>query len=196
MLPGPTPEGEAIGQAAAGVNTIDDKHNIYLVGLMGAGKTTIGRALAGRLAYQFVDSDHEIEARTGVRLVTIFEIEGEEGFRKREAQVIGELCALDRRVVATGGGAVLRKENRERLARSGFVIYLDVPLPTLWERTRRDRNRPLLQVPDPLSRLQELHRERDALYREVADAVISGSRITVQAVYSVLKKETEKRWKP
>lgn len=178
------------------MNTIDDKHNIYLVGLMGAGKTTIGRALAGRLAYQFVDSDHEIEARTGVRLATIFEIEGEEGFRKREAQVIGELSALDRRVVATGGGAVLRKENRERLARSGFVIYLDVPLPTLWERTRRDRNRPLLQVPDPLSRLQELHRERDALYREVADAVISGSRITVQAVYSVLKKETEKRWKP
>lgn len=178
------------------MNTIDDKHNIYLVGLMGAGKTTIGRALARRLAYQFVDSDHEIEARTGVRLATIFEIEGEEGFRKREAQVIAELAALDRRVVATGGGAVLRKENRERLTRSGFVIYLDVPLATLWERTRRDRSRPLLQVPDPLLRLQELHRERDALYREVADAVISGSRITVQSVYSVLRKETEKRWKP
>lgn len=177
---------------AASVNTINDKHNIYLVGLMGAGKTTIGRALAERLAYQFVDSDQEIEARTGVRLATIFEIEGEEGFRKREEQVIAELATLQRRVVATGGGTVLRRENRQRLTSSGFVIYLDVPLPTLWERTRRDRSRPLLQVADPLLRLQELHRERDALYREVAHAVLSGSRITLQSVCSVLEKDTGK----
>ena len=131
------------------MNTIDEQYNIYLVGLMGAGKTTLGRALAKRLDYQFVDSDHEIEARTGVRLTTIFEIEGEEGFRKREAQVIAELATYKRRVVATGGGAVLRQENRDQLRSSGFVIYLDVPLSTLWERTRRDRSRPRrFRLPD------------------------------------------------
>jgi len=172
------------------VNTFDDQHNIFLVGLMGAGKTTLGRALAKRLAYQFVDSDHEIEARTGVRLATIFEIEGEEGFRKREAQVIAELANFRRCVVATGGGAVLRRENRACLRSSGLVIYLDVPLPTLWERTRRDRNRPLLQVADPLLRLQQLHVERDPLYREVAHVVISGSRITLHAICRALRKES------
>lgn len=174
------------------MNTIDEQYNIYLVGLMGAGKTTLGRALAKRLDYQFVDSDHEIEARTGVRLTTIFEIEGEEGFRKREAQVIAELATYKRRVVATGGGAVLRQENRDHLRSSGFVIYLDVPLSTLWERTRRDRSRPLLQVSDPLLRLQQLHLERDRLYREVANVVISGSRITLQSICSVLRKEMGK----
>ena len=167
----------------------NDKRNVYLVGLMGAGKTTIGKALARRLAYHFVDTDHEVEARTGVGLPTIFEIEGEEGFRKREAQVIAELADRDAQVVATGGGAVLRSENRQNLRASGLVIYLDVPLPTLHERTRHDKKRPLLQVSDPRQKLRELHAQRDPLYREVADLVVSGSRITVQTVLNLLIKE-------
>lgn len=172
-----------------------DKRNIYLVGLMGAGKTTIGRALAKRLDYHFVDSDHEIEARTGVSLPTIFEIEGEAGFRKREEQVIADLAAVDSHVVATGGGAVLRADNRRNLQASGLVIYLDVPLTTLCERTRHDRNRPLLQVSDPLQKLRELHAQRDPLYRSIADLVVCGSRITTQSVLNLLAKEMGESWK-
>lgn len=170
----------------------DDKRNVYLVGLMGAGKTTLARTLAKRLAYVFVDSDHEIEARTGVRLPTIFEIEGEEGFRRREAQVIADLARMRGQVVATGGGAVLRPENRENLKASGFVIYLDVPLKTLCERTRHDKNRPLLQVSDPRRKLAELHTQRDPLYRSIADLVVSGGRITAQSVFQLLLKEMRK----
>jgi len=177
------------------VNIEDEKRNVYLVGLMGAGKTTIAKALAKRLAYQFVDSDHEIEARTGVSLPTIFEIEGEEGFRQREAQVINDLAAMGGRVVATGGGAVLRAENRASLADSGLVIYLNVPLQTLCERTRHDKNRPLLQVSDPLLKLKELHEQRDPLYRSIADLVVNGSRITAQSVLQLLLKEMKKPWK-
>lgn len=166
------------------------KQNIYLVGLMGAGKTTIGKVLARRLAYAFIDSDHEIEARTGVSLPTIFEIEGEEGFRKREAQVIAEMAALEGHVVATGGGSVLRPENRANLQRSGLVVYLNVPLFALYERTRMDKNRPLLQVKDPWQRLKELHAERDPLYREVADIVVSGSRIAVHTLLPLIAQKT------
>jgi shikimate kinase len=178
------------------VNIEDEKRNVYLVGLMGAGKTTIAKVLAKRLAYQFVDSDHEIEARTGVSLPTIFEIEGEEGFRKREAQVIEDLSSLHGRVVATGGGAVLRAENRASLQGSGLVIYLNVPLQTLCERTRHDKNRPLLRVSDPLRKLKELHQQRDPLYRSIADLVVSGSRISAQSVLQLLLKKLEKPWKP
>ncbi len=172
-----------------------DRRNVYLVGLMGAGKTTIGKALAKRLGYPFVDADHEIEARTGVSLPTIFEIEGEEGFRKREAQVIADLATWNGHVVATGGGAVLRSENRENLQASGLIVYLDVPLPTLCERTRHDKNRPLLQVRDPLQKLRDLHTQRDPLYREIADVVASGSRITAQSVLNLLIKEVGEAWK-
>lgn len=171
------------------------KHNVYLVGLMGAGKTTLGRAIAKRLTYVFVDSDQEIESRTGVSLTTIFEIEGEDGFRKREAQVIADLAKMHGRVVATGGGVVLRPENRENLAASGIVVYLDVPVYTLYERTRRDKARPLLQVGDPLKKLQELHTQRDPYYREIADVVMSGSRITVQAVLQSLASQDGEKWK-
>ena len=162
---------------------------------MGAGKTTIGRSLARRLELDFIDSDREIEARTGVSIPTIFEIEGEEGFRRREAQVIEDLSRLRGRVVATGGGVVLRQENRERLRESGFVAYLNVPPNTLWERTRRDRNRPLLQVENPLLRLKELYALRDPFYREVADLVIDGSRINAQGILQILVNEIEERWK-
>jgi shikimate kinase len=169
--------------------------NVYLVGLMGAGKTTIGRSLARRLGLDFVDSDREIEARTGVSIPTVFEIEGEEGFRKREIQVIEDLAARSGQVVATGGGVVLRPENRGNMSASGFVVYLDVPPYTLWERTRHDRNRPLLQVEDPLLRLKDLYAQRDPFYREVADLVVDGSRINAQGVLQLLVKEVGERWK-
>lgn len=162
---------------------------------MGSGKTTIGRSLAKRLELDFIDSDREIELRTGVSIPTVFEIEGEEGFRKREAQVIADLSQRSRHVVATGGGVVLRPENRANLRASGFVIYLNVPPLTLWERTRNDRNRPLLKVSDPLLRLKELYAQRDSLYREVADLVVDGSRINAQGILQLLIKEIGEQWK-
>ena len=138
---------------------------------MGAGKTTIGRQLAAALHLEFVDSDHEIEARTGVDIPTIFDIEGEEGFRKREAAMIDELTQRDGIVLATGGGAVLREENRQHLANRGLVVYLYATLDRLLERTHRDKNRPLLQTEDPRARLTALIETRDPLYREVADII-------------------------
>ncbi|HOL65300.1 MAG TPA: shikimate kinase, partial [Accumulibacter sp.] len=147
------------------------------------------KVLARRLSYSFIDSDHEIARRTGVSVPTIFEIEGEEGFRKREAQIIAEIAALDTQVVATGGGVVLRPENRQLLLSSGLVVYLNVPLHTLYERTRHDKNRPLLQVQDPLQKLKELHIQRDPLYREVADIVVSGSRIALQSILPLIAQQ-------
>jgi shikimate kinase len=153
-----------------------DNQNIFLVGLMGAGKTTIGRLLARRLKRAFVDADHEIEGRCGVRIPVIFDIEGEAGFRAREAAVIDELTGRDGIVLATGGGAVLDAANRRRLAARGTVIYLHSAPASLWERTRHDKNRPLLATADPKQRLEELYRERDPLYREVADLVVDTGR--------------------
>ena len=170
--------------------------NIFLVGLMGAGKTTVGRMLAKRLGLGFVDSDREIENRTGVVVPTIFEIEGEEGFRKREAQAIADLTALSGHVLATGGGAVLRQENRENLKANGFVVYLNAPPQVLWERTRHDKNRPLLKVEDPLRKLQELFVVRDPLYREVADYIVDDGKGNAQVVVQMLAREVADRWNP
>ncbi|ODU12886.1 MAG: shikimate kinase [Thiobacillus sp. SCN 64-35] len=162
------------------------RDNLYLVGLMGAGKTTVGRLLAKHYGCVFHDSDHEIEARTGVKIPVIFEIEGEAGFRKREEAAIAELTALSGIVLATGGGAILSQANREALRRNGVVIYLRGTPEHLYERTRHDRNRPLLQTGNPLERLRELHRQRDPLYREVADIVVDTGRQSVSGMTRIL----------
>ncbi len=161
--------------------------NFFLVGLMGAGKTTVGRSLAKRFNKTFFDSDHEIEARTGVRIATIFDIEGEARFRQRECEMIEELSGLSNVVLATGGGAVLNPANREVLASRGLVIYLRASVDELYARTKLDRNRPLLQTADPRAKLQSLFEQRDPLYREVADLVVDTSRQTVQTLLASLE---------
>ena len=150
--------------------------NLFLVGLPGAGKSTLGRQLARKLRKRFVDADAELERSLGVSIPTIFEIEGEAGFRDREEATLAELTQLVDVVLSTGGGAVLRPANRARLKENGTVIYLHADPAILWERVRHNRNRPLLQTTDPRNRLATLYDERDALYREVADHVVESDR--------------------
>ena len=156
--------------------------NIFLIGPMGAGKTTVGRQLAKSLEKQFMDCDRELEQRTGASVSLIFELEGEEGFRRRERNMLDELTARSGIVLATGGGAVLDSENRARLRSRGFAIYLDAPLDLLAERTSRDRSRPLLDTPDPRATLTRLLNERDPLYRQVADLVVKTNHGTAKYV--------------
>ncbi|PKO54203.1 MAG: shikimate kinase AroK [Betaproteobacteria bacterium HGW-Betaproteobacteria-2] len=163
--------------------------NIFFVGLMGAGKTTVGRLVAKHLNKEFYDSDHEIERRTGVNIPLIFELEGEAGFRRREAAVIDELAHTDNIVLATGGGAVLLPENREVLKRNGTVVYLRANVNELWQRTRNDKNRPLLQTDNPRQKLEQLFEQRDPLYQEVATVIVDTGG---QAVGSIVH-EIEKR---
>lgn len=146
--------------------------NIFFVGLMGAGKTTLGKQLADYLQCQFYDSDQYICDKTGVSIPTIFELEGEQSFRERESQAIHELTQLQPIILATGGGAVLRPDNRERLLQRGVVVYLHVLPEILAERTRNDRNRPLLQVASPLDKFRELYEIRDPIYRQVAHIIL------------------------
>jgi len=173
---------------------VKDGENIFLVGMMGAGKTTVARLLATRLNRQFIDSDVEIETRCGVKVPVIFEIEGEAGFRSREAAVLEELTARSGIVLATGGGAVLRPENRQRLASRGLVIYLRAQPRDLYMRTRHDKNRPLLATPDPQKRLEELYEQRDPLYREVADLVVDTGRQGVQILVKQILSILAERW--
>lgn len=165
--------------------------NLMLVGMMGSGKTTIGRALAMHLGKVFVDSDEEIQQRTGVTITHIFDIEGEAGFRQREAAAIRDLVGRDNLVLATGGGAVLAEQNRAMLKQNGIVIYLKASVHDLWQRTRHDRNRPLLQAADPRSKLTELHHQRDQLYQEVADIVVQTGRQSAHALMLTLANEIE-----
>ena len=158
---------------------ITKRNNIFLVGMMGAGKSAVGRQLAARLRRSFIDSDHEIQARTGVSVPVIFEVEGEAGFRRREEQVLDELSQRDGVVVATGGGAVLSALTRSRLKPRGLTVYLHAKAHDLWLRTRNDRNRPLLDCPDPRKRLEDLLLIRDPLYRELADLIVETGRPSV-----------------
>ncbi len=165
--------------------------NVFFVGLMGAGKTTVGRAVARRLGRPFFDSDHEIEARTGTRVPVIFDIEGEAGFREREAQVIADLSQQQGIVLATGGGAILREDNRALLHQRGLVIYLRANPHDLWLRTRRDRNRPLLQTEDPKARLEALFEIRDPLYRECAHFIVETGRPSVNGLVNMVLMQLE-----
>jgi len=158
------------------------KQSIFLIGPMGSGKTAVGKYLARALDFPFIDSDHEIERRTGADIPLIFEREGEAGFRQRERDVIAELTARDRIVLATGGGAVLNAATREDLKARGWVVYLETSVAQQAERAGRSRHRPLLQGTDPAQRLEELLRLREPLYRGVADLTVSTDHRRVAAV--------------
>lgn len=161
------------------------KENIFLIGPMGAGKSTVGRFLAEKLGYEFVDSDHEIEAKTGVTIPMIFDIEGESGFRIREALAIDELTQRKQIILATGGGAILNEENRKHLRTRGFVVYLKSTVDSLVQRTRYDRNRPLLQTDDPEQVMRDLMAVRSPIYEETADLVIETEDVSA---YKVVRK--------
>ncbi len=160
--------------------------NIYLIGLMGAGKTTIGKQLAKSLKFPFYDSDKSIEANTGVDIPTIFEFEGEEGFRDREQKMIQKLTQLRGIVLATGGGAILREENRNALKNSGFVVYLQCSIDRILERTRRDTQRPLLKTENPKLRLEQLFEQREPLYLECSDFKVDTGILKSKTVVSFI----------
>ena len=162
---------------------------VFLVGPMGAGKTTIGRLLASALKLEFIDSDHEIEQSSGADIPWIFDREGESGFRDREQKVLAELTQRDAVLLATGGGAVLRAENRAALAGRGTVVYLHASVEQQVARTAHDRNRPLLQTANPERTLRELMDARDPLYREIADYVIDTDGLGARTVARRLIKQ-------
>jgi shikimate kinase len=169
---------------------------IFLVGMMGAGKTTIGRSLARVLGREFVDLDHELESRCGVRVPVIFEIEGEAGFRKRESVALAQCAARRGIVLATGGGAVLAEENRAVLREQGIVIYLRASVDELYRRTCRDRNRPLLATANPRATLHELLTLREPLYRDVAHVTIETGCIPVSTLVKHLLPKLQAYEKP
>jgi shikimate kinase/3-dehydroquinate synthase len=175
-------------------NTTQDKRSsgiIILVGMMGAGKTTVGKLLAKQLGKTFIDSDEEIQRRTGVTIPHIFDVEGEAGFRARESGVIQELLKQDNIVLATGGGAIISAQNRAMMKQNGLVVYLKSSVHDLWQRTRHDHNRPLLQTENPRAKLQELHDQRDPLYMEAADVVIHTGKQSVQILLERLQHKLE-----
>jgi len=163
--------------------------NIILIGLMGSGKTTVGKLLAKQLDKTFVDCDEEIQRRTGVTITHIFDVEGEEGFRQRETAALEELVQRSNIVLATGGGAPLSQINRDLLSRSGIVVYLKSSVHDLWHRTKHDQNRPLLQTADPRATLQALYEKRDPLYSSIADIEIHTGKQNVQILLSRLQEK-------
>ena len=167
--------------------------NIYLIGPTGSGKTAVGRQLARDAGLLFLDSDHEIEKRTGVEISYIFEKEGEVGFRDREAEMIKELSSLEGMVIATGGGAILAEDNRQRLAASGVVVYLKTGVSEQLRRTSRSRKRPLLNRENPRQVLEEMAQARDPLYEEIADLSLDTSNQRVRSVAKKLKVLLEQR---
>ena len=163
-------------------------NNIFLVGPMGAGKTTIGRQLAKKLSKRFYDSDHEIEKRTGADIPLIFEIELEEGFRKREAKVLAELVELDNIVLSTGGGAVLDVDNRRKLKEHGRIVYLKSSPEKLLKRTAGDKRRPLLQGDDKITKITAILSEREPLYIELADEIIETDKLSIKQILQTVIK--------
>jgi len=163
--------------------------NLYLVGPMGVGKTTIGKLVAKKLKKQFIDLDDEIDHRAGASIPWIFDVEGEDGFRRSETDLLAEYCQKQNMLVSTGGGIVLRERNRQLLTSTGVVVYLDAGVQQLYARTLKDKKRPLLQVPDRLRVITELKQARDPLYREVADLVFDvGNRNSRQATELLCKR--------
>jgi len=160
--------------------------NILLVGMMGAGKTTVGKSLASYLNKTFIDTDHEIQKRTGVKIPVIFEIEGEAGFRKREAKMLRQLLKIDNIVLATGGGIILNRENRELLRQNGTIVYLRATVNDLWHRTRHNKDRPLLQTLDLQAKLAELYDQRDPIYREIAHIVVESRKQSIRQMVKLL----------
>ncbi len=171
---------------------MNSEQNIFLVGPMGVGKTTIGRQLAKLLNYDFIDSDYEIEARSGASIPWIFDVEGEQGFRQREQSMLDELSQKPRIVLATGGGAVIREENRRVLQNRGIVVYLKADVAELLRRTAHDKNRPLLQTDDPRATLSALIAEREPWYIEVADIVFDTQRKNSGSTANLLHKQIKK----
>lgn len=147
----------------------------FLIGMMGAGKSTVGRLLARRCGFEFIDCDRQLEARSGATIATIFELEGEDGFRRREAALIDELTQRSRTVLATGGGAILKEENRRHLRERGLVIYLRASAEEIMRRTQKDRARPLLQTSDRRARIVELLQAREPLYEETAHVTVQSN---------------------
>ncbi|MCM2129712.1 shikimate kinase AroK [Larsenimonas rhizosphaerae] len=170
--------------------------NIFLIGPMGTGKSTIGRLLAAELRRVFYDSDHEIERRCGCNIPWIFDVEGESGFRDRETRTIDRLTRHRGVVMATGGGAIIREANRRMLQERGTVIYLHASLEQLVKRTSRDRNRPLLQCEDPAARLRELMAQRESLYLETADLIVSTERRSPRSVINTIKRDVRQLMDP
>ncbi|HEX5961491.1 MAG TPA: shikimate kinase [Rhodanobacteraceae bacterium] len=169
--------------------------NLFLIGPMGAGKSSIGRRLAEHFGMPCVDLDAEVEARTGASVATIFEIEGEAGFRRRESDLLAELAARTGIVLATGGGAVLALENRTLLRERGFVLWLETGVEQQLERLKRDRKRPLLlDVPERRERLEQLAGERDPVYRELADLAVASAGESCQRATARIAAQLERHW--
>ena len=156
--------------------------NIFIVGPMGSGKSTVGKIISDELFLTFHDTDEEIENRTGASIDWIFDLEGEEGFRKRETKILDELAQLNSIVLSTGGGIILSEENRDTLSSRGTVFYLATPISVQLERTSKDKDRPLLKNGDPETILKELHVTREELYESVADYVVNTENLTSQEV--------------
>jgi len=170
-----------------------NKDLIVFIGPMGAGKTTIGSILSKEISYQFYDSDKEIERRTGANIPWIFDVEGESGFRARETQVISELSCLKQVILATGGGAMMREENRDAVSRAGFVIYLNTSVDQQYNRTHKDKNRPLLQGDkDAYKVLSDLFELRDPIYRSVADLVLDTDKKSLKMIVKDIINAIEK----
>lgn len=174
-----------------GIFIVSNTNNIFFIGLMGAGKTTVGKQLAKQLGKSFYDTDHEIEKRTGVKVPVIFDLEGEAGFRKRETAVINELTQLDNIVLATGGGAVLAIENREALRNNGYVIYLRATVNDLYKRMRHDKQRPLLQNVDIRATLEKLYGERHPIYTQIANAIVDTGHQPASILINQIKKSIQ-----